>query len=58
MLLIATKQRNPRGTAQPEYGDRAITCVNLNKTFVTKLDAKMFADAIRRETALGRQSGE
>ena len=58
MLLIATKQRNPRGTAQPEYGDRAITCVNLNATFVNKLEAKMFADAIRREMALGRQSGE
>ena len=58
MLLIATKQRNPRGTAQPEYGDRAITCVNLNKTFVNKLEAKIFADAIRREVALGRQSGE
>ena len=58
MLLIATKQRPPAGVATGQYGDRAVTCVNLNTTFTTKLEAKMFADAIRREVARGRQSGE
>ena len=58
MLLIATKQPHTPGAAHPKPGDRAITCVNLNATFVTKLDAKMFADAIQREISLGRQSGE
>ena len=58
MLLIATKQPHIPGAAHPKPGDRAITCVNLNATFVTKLDAKMFADAIQREVSLGRQSGE
>ena len=57
MLLIARKQPKPKGNGQPENGDRAVTCVNLDRTFATKLEAKMFADAIRREAALGRQSG-
>ena len=58
MLLIGTKQRSPQDAGQFQNGDRAVTCVNLNATFVTKLEAKMFADAIRREVELGRQSGE
>ena len=58
MLLIATKQPNIPGTARPKPGDRAVTCVNLNTTFISKLDAKMFADAIQREVALGHPSGD
>lgn len=57
MLLVARKQPKPKGNGHPENGDRAVTCVNLNRTFATKLEAKMFADAIRREVALGHKSG-
>ena len=58
MLLIGTKHTVPQGIASGQYGDRAVTCVNLSSTFETKLEAKMFADAIRREVAAGQSSGE
>ncbi len=48
MLLVGTKTKQ---------GDKAVTCVNLTRTFKSKLEAKMFADAIRREIALGETSG-
>ena len=58
MLLIATK-RNPNGDDdERKNGDLAVTCVNLTRTFETKLEAKMFADAIRREIEQERPSGE
>ena len=57
MLLVARKQPKPKGNGHPENGDRAVTCVNLNRTFATKLEAKMFADAIRREADLGKEAG-
>ena len=53
MLIVATKRANPAQT-----GDQSITCVNLTRTFATKIEAKMFADAIRREIAQGRATGE
>ena len=56
MLLIGTKH-TPSPMNDPN-GDRSVTCVNLTRTFTTKLEAKMFADAIRREVALGKKSGE
>ena len=59
MLLVGTKHRPPNGSKNGgQYGDRAVTCVNLNTTFESKLQAKMFADAIRREVAAGNPSGE
>ena len=57
MLLIGTKHYDPQPTSPGQYGDKAVTCVNLTKTFKTKLEAKMFADAIRREIDLGKKSG-
>ena len=56
MLLIGTKHTSPP-MIDPN-GDRSVTCVNLTRTFTTKLEAKMFADAIRHEVALGKKSGE
>ena len=56
MLLIGTKH-TPSPTLD-QNGDRAVTCVNLTRPFETKLDAKMFADAISREVSLGKKSGE
>lgn len=58
MLLIATKRNPNGGDAERRNGDRAVTCVNLTRTFETKLEAKMFADAIRREVEQERHSGE
>ena len=59
MLLVGTKHRVPSGMQNTgQYGDRAVTCINLNTTFESKLEAKMFADAIRREVAAGKPSGE
>ena len=58
MLLIATKRNPNGGDAEQNNGDRAVTCVNLTRTFETKLEAKMFADAIRREVERGRPSGK
>ena len=62
MLLIGSKQANPNGNGNGnghwQNGDRAVTCVNLKRTFGNKLEAKLFADAIRRELALGKPSGE
>ena len=56
MLLIGTKHTpEPMGD---QNGDRSVTCVNLTESFTTKLKAKMFADAIRREVALGKKSGK
>ena len=57
MLLIGTKHTpSPKPLDQNDV--RAVTCVNLTRKFKTKLDAKMFADAIRREIALGKEYGE
>ncbi len=56
MLLIGTKHTSP--PMLDPNGDRSVTCVNLTRTFTTKLEAKMFADAIRHEVALGKKSGE
>ena len=56
MLLIGTKHTpEPMGD---QNGDRSVTCVNLTESFTTKLKAKMFADAIRREVVLGKKSGK
>ena len=57
MLLIATKRNPNGGDAERKNGDRAVTCVNLTRTFESKLEAKMFADAIRREIEQERPSG-
>lgn len=57
MLLIATKRNPNGGDAERKNGDRAVTCVNLTQTFESKLEAKMFADAIRREMEQERPSG-
>ncbi len=51
MLLIGTKKQNGNG-------DRSVTCVNLIDDFDTKLEAKMYADAISREIATGKKFGE
>ena len=57
MLLIGTKHTpSPRPLDQNDVP--AVTCVNLTRRFETKLDAKMFADAISREIALGKKYGE
>ena len=54
MLLVGTKHKPPNGSKNGgQYGDRAVTCVNLHTTFENKLQAKMFADAIRRAVAAG-----
>ncbi len=59
MLVVGTKQPDPPQNGQPDTdGDRAVTCVNLTRTFATKLEAKLFADVIRREVAAGKASGE
>ena len=58
MLLIGTKRNPNGGDVEQKNGDRAVTCVNLTRTFETKLEAKMFADAIRREVEQGRHRGE
>ena len=59
MLLVGTKHRPPNGSKNGgQYGDRAVTCVNLHRTFENKLQAKMFADAIRRAVAAGETSGD
>ena len=59
MLLLGSKHLSPQDSPQQlQNGDRAVTCVNLTTTFETKLEAKMCADAIRRETAAGKDSGQ
>ena len=59
MLLVGTKQPDKPLNGQPDAdGDKAVTCVNLTRTFTTKIEAKMFADAIRREVAAGNACGE
>lgn len=58
MILTARKQANPLAAKQPQNGARAVTCVNLTKSFATKLEAKMFADTIRREITLDKDSGD
>ena len=58
MLLVGTKHQPPNGSKNGgQYGDRAVTCVNLHTTFENRLQAKMFADAIRRAVAAGAPSG-
>ncbi len=57
MLLIATKKSRPRQGAADTDDDRAVICVNLTQTFANKTEAKMFADAIRREMAQGKSTG-
>ena len=56
MLLIGTKHKPSSTSAQ--NGDRAVACVNLTRPFETKLEAKLFADAIHKEIALNKKSGE
>ena len=51
MLLVGTKQRKGGGS-------RSLVCVNLTDDFQTKLEAKMYADAIRREIQHGKPFGE
>ncbi len=51
MLLIGTK------TADGD-GDRSVVCVNLVDDFSTKIEAKMFADAIARTVAEAEHSGD
>ena len=51
MLLIGTKRHEGDG-------DRAVVCVNLIDDFQDKLEAKMYADAIRREIVKGLPFGE
>ena len=58
MLVVATKQSRAGKGEVETGGDRAITCVNLTRTFVSRVEAKMFADAIRREMAKGEPTGE
>ena len=59
MLVIGTKQPRPKQKGDAETGgDRAVTCINLTRTFASKIEAKMFADAIRRELAKGEPAGE
>ena len=58
MLVVATKQPRPRQGTVEKDGDRAVTCVNLTRTFASRVEAKMFADAIRRELAKGEPTGE
>ena len=59
MLLVGTKHKPPNGSKNGgQYGDRAVVCVNLYTTFENKLQAKMFADAIRRAAAAGATSGD
>ena len=57
MLLIGTKHNGATSHAF-QNGDRSVTCVNLNNTFTTKLEAKMFADAVKREVAKGKPYGQ
>lgn len=52
MLVVATK------AGPEEGGDRAVTCINLTRNFSSRIEAKMFADAIRREMAKGKPSGD
>ena len=51
MLLIGTKTKT---TPKSQF----VTCVNLTRTFQSRLEAKMYADAIRRELSKGKDSGE
>ena len=48
MLVVGAK------AGPDEEGDRAVTCINLTRNFTAKIEAKMFADAIRREMAKGQ----
>ena len=62
MLLIGTKHVTAASgtdfSQREATGDRSVTCVNLRRSFKTKLEAKMFADAIRREVEKGEKRGE
>ena len=58
MLLVGAKHSVPHPSDKGQYGDGTVACVNLIKTFASKLEAKMFAEAIRRELAKGKQMGE
>ena len=51
MLLIGTKTKT---TPKSQF----VTCVNLTGEFESKLKAKMYADAIRRELAQNKDEGE
>ena len=51
MLLIGTKTGEDKG-------DRAVMCVNLVEDFHTKLEAKMYAEALVHEISKGNSSGE
>lgn len=58
MLLVATKQHSDERGLKATGGDQAVTCVNLTSTFETKVEAKMFADAITHALSDGSESGE
>ena len=62
MLLVGTKKSIAKpGKASKKIVNTTssnITCVNLTRTFKSRLEAKMFADAIRRELAKRKESGE
>ena len=51
MLLVGTKRESGKG-------DRSVVCVNLIEDFNTKIEAKMYADAIRREIDKENPFGE
>ena len=63
MLLIGTKAVRVTSAGRGKAprvegkGDCAITCVNLTRTFTEKVEAKMFADAVRRQVAQGDDYG-
>ena len=51
MLLTGTK-------TQKDAGDHAVACINLTKPFATRVEAKIFADAIRQELNKNLPEGE
>ena len=51
MLLIGVKTKE-------EQADPTVTCVNLTQPFATRVEAKIFADAIRQELAAGKEEGQ
>ena len=58
MLLIATKQNPVPGDPKGQGGEKTVTCVNLTQGFESKVEAKMFANAIRRAVADRSDHGE
>ena len=56
MLLIGTKLDHRE--TKSESDQRSVMCVNLTQSFTTRVEAKMYADAIRREASSGNSEGE